>query len=89
MIQRRATRETGINPYQVLGVAMSCSSSEIKSAYRKLALKYHPDKTSQDLEKAVSEGLFKIVSEAYSVLSDHEKKAKYDFQSQRRASTFF
>ncbi|QDZ17667.1 DnaJ domain-containing protein [Chloropicon primus] len=89
MMQRRATRDTALNPYHVLGVSMSCSSSEIKSTYRKLALKYHPDKTSADLEKSVSEGLFKIVSEAYTVLSDPDKKAKYDFHSQRRASTFF
>ena len=89
MVQRRGTREIALNPYHVLGLQMGCSSSDIKTTYRKLALRYHPDKTSEGLEKSVSEGLFKIVSEAYSTLSDSDKKAKYDFQSQRRASTFF
>ena len=88
-IQRRSTRDFAMNPYNVLGLSMGCSSSEIKTTYRKLALRYHPDKTSHDLEKSVSEGLFKIVSEAYSVLSDPDKKAKYDYQSHRRSSTFF
>ncbi len=88
MMQRRAGRETSINPYHVLGLSMACSSSEIKTSYRKLALKYHPDKT-KDLEKSVSEGLFQIISEAYSILSDSDKKTRYDAQSQRRYSTFF
>ena len=90
MVQRRATRDGQLNPYFVLGLGTSATSSEIKTIYRKLALKYHPDKTSsQDLEKNVAEGLFKIISEAYTVLSDPDKKAKYDFHTHRRASTFF
>ena len=90
MVQRRATRDGQLNPYFVLGLGTSATSSEIKTTYRKLALKYHPDKTSsQDLEKNVAEGLFKIISEAYTVLSDPDKKAKYDFHTHRRASTFF
>ncbi|WDP91594.1 MAG: J domain-containing protein [Desulfobacter sp.] len=61
--------------YKILGVNKTASASEIKKAYRKLALKYHPDKTKGD--KAL-EDKFKKISEAYAVLSDPEKKQQYD-----------
>ena len=61
--------------YEVLGVSKSASESEIKSAYRKLAKKYHPDVNPGDAE---AEKKFKEASEAYAVLSDPEKKSKYD-----------
>lgn len=61
--------------YETLGVAKSATTDEIKKAYRKLALKYHPDKNKGD--KAAEEK-FKKVSEAYAVLSDAEKKQQYD-----------
>ena len=61
--------------YEVLGVDKSASADEIKKAYRKLAVKYHPDKNPGD--KAAEEK-FKEAAEAYSVLSDADKKAKYD-----------
>ena len=61
--------------YEVLGVDKTASQSEIKSSYRKLALKYHPDKNKDD--KAAEEK-FKEASEAYEVLSDDEKRKKYD-----------
>ena len=61
--------------YDVLGVANSASKDEIKKAYRKLALKYHPDKTKGDKS---SEEKFKEASEAYHVLSDEKRKANYD-----------
>ncbi len=64
-----------MNYYEVLGVDKNASSTEIKKAYRKLALKYHPDKTQGDKE---SEAKFKEISEAYAVLSDAEKKKMYD-----------
>ncbi len=61
--------------YQLLGVSKTASPAEIKKAYRKLALKYHPDKTEGD---KVLEEKFKKISEAYAVLSDPKKKEQYD-----------
>ena len=61
--------------YDILGVNKSASKDEIKKAYRKLALKYHPDKTKGDKS---SEEKFKEASEAYHVLSDEKRKTNYD-----------
>ena len=61
--------------YEVLGVAKNASADEIKKAYRKLAIKYHPDRNPDDKE---AEEKFKEAAEAYDVLSDTEKRAKYD-----------
>lgn len=61
--------------YKVLGVAKSASEAEIKKAYRKLAVKYHPDKNQGNKE---AEAKFKEVAEAYEVLKDPEKRKKYD-----------
>lgn len=61
--------------YEVLGVQKSASADEIKSAYRKLALKYHPDRNPGDKE---AEEKFKEAAEAYSVLSDPDKRSRYD-----------
>lgn len=66
--------------YEVLGVSKGASDDEIKSAYRKLAKKYHPDaySTASETEKKNAEEKFKEISHAYSVLSDKQKKANYD-----------
>ncbi len=61
--------------YEILGVSKGASESEIKKAYRKKAIKYHPDKNPDDKE---AEEKFKQAAEAYEILSDPDKKARYD-----------
>jgi curved DNA-binding protein len=61
--------------YKTLGVSKKASDSEIKKAYRKLAMKFHPDHTKGD---KAAEDKFKKISEAYAVLSDQEKRKQYD-----------
>ena len=61
--------------YEVLGLKKGASEDEIKKAFRKMAMKYHPDKNPGDKS---AEERFKEINEAYSVLSDPDKKSKYD-----------
>ena len=61
--------------YEVLGVEKTASTDEIKKAYRKAAMKYHPDRNPGDKE---AEARFKEAGEAYEVLSDDDKRARYD-----------
>ncbi len=61
--------------YNILGINKTASADEIKKRFRKLALKYHPDRNPGD---AVAEAKFKEISEAYEVLSDPDKRSKYD-----------
>jgi len=73
--------------YQVLGVSRDATADEIKKAYRKLAMKYHPDKAKGDKKQA--EEKFKQISEGYAVLSNPEKKKAYDeFGSQAFKAKF-
>ncbi len=64
-----------IDYYEVLEVSRNCSGAELKKSYRKLALKYHPDRNPDDKE---AEEKFKMINEAYQVLSDEEKRSIYD-----------
>src|SRR5205807_1778098 len=61
--------------YQVLGVARGADETELKKAYRQLAMQFHPDRNPGDKQ---AEERFKEVSQAYSVLSDPDKRAQYD-----------
>ncbi|OCG06944.1 molecular chaperone DnaJ [Gilliamella sp. wkB178] len=62
--------------YEILGVSKNATESEIKKAYKRLAMKYHPDKNQDN--KAEAEAKFKEVKEAYEILTDEQKKAAYD-----------
>lgn len=66
--------------YKILGLSRSANADDVKKAYRKKAMLHHPDRhaDADDRVKAEEEGLFKEVSEAYCVLSDSGKRARYD-----------
>ena len=64
------------NYYDILNINKNATQEEIKNSYKKLAMKYHPDKNIENKKEA--ENKFKEVSEAYEVLSDKEKKYEYD-----------
>jgi molecular chaperone DnaJ len=61
--------------YEVLGIDKGCSGPELKKAYRRIAMKYHPDRNPDDAD---AEAKFKEATEAYEILSDDEKRAAYD-----------
>lgn len=65
------------NLYHILGIDNNASTDEIKKAYKKLAIKHHPDKSTPENKKE-SEEKFKMISEAYNILSNHDKRRIYD-----------
>lgn len=80
------TKEEAKDFYAILGVEKTASESEIKNAYRKLALKYHPDRNPGDHELAEK---FKEISVAYAVLSDPNKRRQYDISGPSSAVVDF
>ncbi|KAK4412913.1 DnaJsubfamily C member 7 [Sesamum alatum] len=101
-IEEKAKKETPLDLYLILGVKASDAESEIKKAYRKAALRHHPDKAGQVLARSDigddgalwkevgekihkdADRLFKIIGEAYAVLSDPSKRSKYDSEEEIR-----
>ncbi|MCD7468674.1 hypothetical protein HAX54_007066 [Datura stramonium] len=101
-IQEKAKRGTTLDLYLILGIKSSDTESDIKKAYRKAALRHHPDKAGQILARsdAVDDGglwneisetvrndadrLFKLIGEAYAVLSNTDKRAKHDLEEEMR-----
>ena len=61
--------------YEILGISKNATTAEVKKAYRKKAIEFHPDKNPGD---AKAEEMFKTAAEAYEVLSDQDKRARYD-----------
>jgi len=77
--EKEAKKAARKDYYKILGVEKTAGDDEIKKAYKKLALRWHPDKNGQDEEtRAAAEIKFKDINEAYSVLSDQQKKQRYD-----------
>ncbi|XP_076950129.1 uncharacterized protein LOC143623009 isoform X2 [Bidens hawaiensis] len=98
-IEEESKKETPLNMYLILGVEPTASASEVKKAYRKAALKHHPDKVvvfrsdngDDGLWKEISENvrrdadrLFKMIGEAYAVLSNASKRSQYDMDEEMR-----
>ena len=79
-------RNKNFDPYEVLGVPRDATLDEIKSAYRRLAMKYHPDRNPNDPE---AEEKFKQIAEAYEILSDPKKREMYDRGGFRDVGDFF
>ncbi|KAI9083235.1 hypothetical protein K1719_034767 [Acacia pycnantha] len=100
-MEEEARKEVPLDMYLILGVEPSISTSDIKKAYRKAALRHHPDKASQSLARSDNgddqmwkdiaeevrrdaDRLFKMIGEAYAVLSDPAKRARYDAEEEMR-----
>ena len=100
--EEKCRREVAVDPYLMLGVEAGASAAEVKKAYRRAALRHHPDKAGQFLVRNESdpdgavwrdvgeevqreaERLFKLVGEAYALLSDPAKRQQYDLEEQLR-----
>ncbi|KIZ04138.1 Chaperone protein dnaJ [Monoraphidium neglectum] len=77
--QKLAARgREGVDHYSVLGLPPSATAADVKASYRRLALKYHPDKATHASHKAAADVIFKLVTAAYSVLSDPQKRSEHD-----------
>lgn len=72
--------------YEILGVPSSSNVSEIRKAYRRLALRWHPDKNQENQQEAVEN--FRKISEAYEVLSDADKRTRYDMSRSAGSMNF-
>jgi len=70
--------ENGECAYKTLGVTKSANQNDIKKAYRKMALKYHPDKQTTEEDRQKATGIFVKISNAYEILSDSQKRQEYD-----------
>ena len=82
--RRKSQKGTSIDHYAVLGVSTAATAAEIKQAYRKLALRHHPDKApAAPPLRAAAEAIFKHVAQAYAVLSDATARKKYDAVARR------
>lgn len=101
LMEEAARKEVDLNVYLILGVDQSAAASDIKKAYRRAALKHHPDKAGQSLARSeggddvvwreIASGvykdadrLFKMIGEAYGILSDPSKRAQYDYEEEFR-----
>jgi DnaJ family protein B protein 6 len=78
--------EANDDPYNLLEVSPRASSKEIKSAYRKAALKHHPDKQKTERDRKQAHTIFAKISNAYELLSDKKQRQQYDYQRERRGS---
>lgn len=77
-----------LNYYEILGVSRNASESEIKKSYRRLALRFHPDKNREDPPDEAAKK-FREISEAYEILSNQRKRQQYDLQFQDSANQQF
>lgn len=81
--RRRAAAQHPVNHYAVLGVKPAATPGEVRGAYRQLALRFHPDKAAPELGAPAAEALFKLLSQAYGVLSDGEQRRLHDIAQLR------
>ena len=72
------------DPYKILGVSRESSASEIRSAYRKLALRHHPDKQTTDEDRQRCNSLFAKISNAYEILGDESRKREFDLETDQQ-----
>ncbi len=88
MAPRSSSSVNEDDPYQVLGVSKDASRSEIRAAYRKLALRHHPDRQETPQEKQQANETFAAISHAYEILGDDARRREYDQQSSRESSFY-